>query len=120
MVDTGIFCTTAEVSRKAGANASTVSNTEAYINDYVTQAESFINSHTRFNWSDVYSTLDVDVKGVLKECASNIAATYVINYDLSGYSQREVETMLDVLNNAINRGLSRLKDIAVQTFINGA
>ena len=120
MADTGIFCTTAEVSRKAGTNASATSVAEAYVNDYVTQAESFINSHTRKNWSDVYSTLDVDVQGVLKECASNIAATYVINYDLSGYSQREVETMLDVLNNAINRGLSRLKDIAVQTFMNGA
>ena len=120
MADTGIFCTTAEVQRKAGANASSVANVEAYINDFVTQAESFINAHTRYNWSDKYTTLNVDVKGVLKEVASDIAATYVINYDLSGYSQREVETILDILNNSINRGLARLKDIKVQTFINDA
>lgn len=121
MADTGIFATTIEVQRKAGANASTVANMEAYINDYMTQAESLINVRTRFNWSDAYSGLNADIKGILKEVASAIAATSVINYDMSGFTSRaEAETMLDVLNNSINRGLSILKEIAQQTFINNA
>lgn len=123
MADTGIFCTTDEVQRKAGANASTTANVEAYINDFVAQAESLINARTRKNWSDAYSTLDNDTKMILKQVASDIAATYVINYDMSGFTSRaEAETMLDVLNNSINRGLQLLKDKQVETFIekNGA
>ena len=120
MVDTGIFCTTAEVQRKSGANASIVSNVEAYINDFVTQAESEINSLTRKNWSDVYSTLDVDVKSLLKAAASNLAAMYVIQYDMSGFSSAvEAQTMLDVLYNSYLRALGILKDKNVQTFIEG-
>ena len=49
MVDTGIFATTAEVARKAGAGASATSSAEAYVNDYMTQVESLINTVTRHN-----------------------------------------------------------------------
>src|SRR3990167_4073744 len=113
MADTGIFATTAEVQRKAGAKASSVSNVEAYINDFMTQAESTINSMTMKNWSDSYSSLNVDVKGVLKEAASNLAAMYVINYDLSGFSSRlEAETMLDVLRDGFERCVKILKEDA--------
>ena|SRR3990167_2966287 len=98
MADTGIFATTAEVSRRAGANASATSNVEAYINDYMTQAESFINAATHKNWSDVYSTLNVDVKGILKKAASCLAAIDVINFDMSGFTSRaEAELMIKVL-----------------------
>ena len=120
MADTGIFATTAEVQRKAGANASTVSNVEAYINDFMTQAESTINVICGYNFSDNYSTLNADVRGILKDVASSMAATYVIMYDLGGYPSRyHAETLLDVLNNAINRGLSLLRDKIAVDFING-
>ena len=39
MADTGIFATTAEVQRKAGAGASSVSNVEAYINDFMKKVQ---------------------------------------------------------------------------------
>jgi hypothetical protein len=121
MADTGIFATTAEVQRKVGAGASTTANVEAYINDFMTQAESLINVTTRHNWSDAYSGLNADVKGILKEVASNIAASYVIQFDLSGYTSRyEAETMLDVLRDGALRGLSVLRDIKQQTFMSGA
>ena len=122
MADTGIFATTAEVQRKAGANASIVSNTEAYINDFMTQAESTINTMTRFNWSDVYAaTLDVDVKSILKEAASNLAAMYVIQYDMSGFTSRaEAESMITVLRDGFLRNITILKKMKPQTFVNGA
>ena len=121
MADTGIFATTAEVERKAGANASATSTAEAYVNDYMTQAESLINVMVRFNFSDVYSTLNVDVKGILKEVASNIAAIYVIQYDMSGYTSRiEAEDMINVLRDAALRGLSLLRDKKAKEFIDNA
>lgn len=121
MADTGIFATTAEVSRKAGDGASTTANTEAYINDFMTQVESEINCMCRYNFSDNYSSLNVDVKNLLKEVASNLAAIYVIQFDFSGYSSRtEAEDMINVLRDAALRGMSILRDKKTQDFMNGA
>lgn len=121
MADTGIFATTAEVQRKAGANASATSKAEAYVNDYMTQAESAINGMARYNFSDNYATLNADTKGLLKEIASNIAAIYVILYDMSGFTSRtEAEDMINVLRDAALRGLSILRDKKVQDFIIGS
>lgn len=108
----------AEVERKAGANCSAVSKAEAYVDDYTTQAESEINVATRYNWSDKYGTLDVDVKGILKEAASNLAAIYVIQYDLSGYTSRiEAEDMINILRDGYLRCIQLLRDIKNQTFV---
>jgi hypothetical protein len=121
MADTGIFATTAEVQYKAGANASAVSNAEAYINSYMTQVESYINSVCRFNFSDNYSSLNVDVKGILKEVASNLAAIYVIQYDMSGFTSRtEAQTMVDILYQRAMDGIKELREKEKQTFITGA
>lgn len=121
MADTGIFATTAEIQRKAGAGASATSKAEAYTNDFISQAESEINVMTRFNWSDVYSTLDADVKAILKEAASNLAAIYVINYDMSGYTSRiEAEDMVNILRDGALRAMSILRDKKQQDFMNGA
>jgi hypothetical protein len=121
MADTGIFCTTAEVGYKAGANASAVSKAETYTNNYVAQAESYINCICRKNWSDVYSSLNVDVKGILKECASCLAAIDVINYDMSGFTSRaEAELMIKVLFKKSVDCLKVLVDQKVEDFITGA
>lgn len=115
-----IFATTAEVERKAGANASATSKAEAYVNDYMTQAESEINCITRFNWSDDYAGLNADVKGLLKQAASNLAAIYVIQYDMSGFTTRmEAEDMINVLRDGYLRAVSILRDQKVGAFING-
>jgi predicted butyrate kinase (DUF1464 family) len=121
MSDDGIFATTAEVGYKAGAKASATSKAEAYVNSYMTQVESFINVACRYNFSDKYTTLNADVKGILKEIASNLAAIYVIQYDLSGFTSRtEAEDMINVLRDAAIRGISVLRDKKAQDFTNGA
>jgi hypothetical protein len=65
MADEGIFCTGTEVTRKAGANANATAITEAYLNDFIAQAESYINVETRINFSDIYSTLNEDTRDIL-------------------------------------------------------
>lgn len=121
MAYTGIFATLLEVQYKAGANASATANTETYINSYMAQAESFINVACRYNFSDAYAGLDADVKGVLSEIASDLAAIYVIQFDMSGFSSRaEAESMINVLRDAALRGISLLRDKKAQDFINNA
>lgn len=118
MADTGIFATTAEVGYKAGAGASATSNSETYINSFMEQVESQINSVCRYNFSDNYTSLNRDTKGILKEIASNLAAIYVIQYDFTGYPSRIVaEDMINILRDAAVRGLSLLKDKKSTDFI---
>jgi len=118
MVDTGIFATTAEVGYKAGKGASATSKAEAYVNSFMTQVESFINAECRYNFSDNYSTLNADTKGILKDCASNLAAIYVIIYDMSGYASRvDAEDIINVLRDAALRDIGVLKDKKATDFI---
>jgi hypothetical protein len=118
MADTGIFATTAQVLMKAGAGASATSKAEAYVNNFLFQAESFINSQCRYNFSDNYATLNNDIKGILNECATAIAAIYVIQYDMSGYTSRiEAEDMINILRDAYIRDLKLLRDKKVSDFI---
>lgn len=97
MTDTGIFATTLNVQEKAGVNASAVANTEAYINSFMSQVESRINVESEYNWSDKYSDLNVDVKAILTEAASNLAAMYVINYDPEQWSNSVATFKLNLL-----------------------
>ena len=121
MVDTGIFCTTLQVQHKSGQNASSASNVEAFINDFVSQAESLINTTIRFNFSDNFSTLNNDVRQILSMIASDLAAIDVITYDMSGFVTRaEAENMINVRRDSALRGLSILRDKKQETFINGA
>ena len=121
MADLGVFATTAEVERKCGANVSAVSKAEAYVNDYITQAEAHINAVTRFNWSDAYAGLNVDTKGILKEAATNYVAIYAIIYDMGGFTTRiEAEDMINVLRDRLLECLAILRDKKVKEFIEKA
>jgi predicted RNA-binding Zn ribbon-like protein len=121
MADTGIFTNGTEVARKAGAGANSTATAEVYTNDFIIQAESLINNICRYNFSDNYSSLNSDTRELLKLAASNIAAMYVINYDMSGYTNnREAETMQDFLWAAAQRAMALLRDKKRQTFINGS
>lgn len=82
------------------------------------QVESYINSVCRFNFSDVYATLNDDTKGILNQVASDLAAIYVVTYDLSGYDSRvEAEDVINVLRDAALRGLQVLRDKKVSDFV---
>ena len=121
MADTGIFATTAEIGYKAGANASATSKAEAYTNSYVGQAESRINADTLYNWSDKYAALNADVKSLLKEAASDLAAVYVITYDMSGFTSRaEAQAMIDVLIYNYAECIKILRMEANRTFVQEA
>lgn len=121
MADTGIFATTGEIQYKAGAGASATSKAEAYTNSYIAQAESYINVLCKYNFSDAYSGLNADVKALLKEASSNLAAIYVIQYDMSGYTDRiEAEDMITFLWARFNQCIELLKNQDKVTFIKGA
>lgn len=118
MVYAEIFATAAEVGHKAGAHASATSLGAAYITDFMFQVESQINATCRYNFSDNYATLNDDTRGILKEVASDLAAIYVISYDMSGFTSRiEAEDMINILRDAALRCLDLLKEKKHTDFI---
>lgn len=120
MAHTGIFATSDEILVKAGENYDT-GITEARINALCLQAESEINCVTRYNWSDAYSNLNADVRGILSEAESNLVAIYVISFNMAGFTTRtEAEDLINVLRDGYLRCVSILRDKKVQDFMIGA
>ena len=86
----------------------------------MTEAESLINVTTGVNYSDTYSSLNADVKGILKMAASAKAAMMVINYDHTGYGTTQAQTILDVLRDEYSLAMQQLKDKKGSDFVTGA
>jgi len=121
MADVGIYCKNANIQAYAGLNANTTSKAVAATDVYVLDVEAAINVATRKNWSDAYSTLNVDVKYILMQTAAARCAMIVIQNDPSAYSSSdEAMLMLNVLYNIYVTNIELLKDIKVQDFITGA
>ena len=111
MVFTGIMATEAELDAKAGENVDLTGWTEANKNDFVAQAESFVNVISKNNWSDAYAALNADVKRFLSETVSNLSAIYGIQYNMFGYSSRiEAENMINLLWAKLQQNVEFLKD----------
>ena len=114
MADEGIFATTAEVQRKVGVNASAVSNTEAFINQYMVEAEADINSRTGIDFSAIYAAKTNKFKELLKEWSSNLAAMAVIQYDMAPIGLKEAQTRLDYLKNRADACEARVSKALTQ------
>jgi len=123
MTEAGIYTTNALVAYKVGANASATSKTEAYTNEYIAQAEAYINVVTRKIWATstaTFAALNVNVRKILSEAASNLAAIYVISYDMSGFTSRvEAEDMINVLYARFIQCIQILQDQEAVTYMSG-
>jgi len=121
MADAGVFVTDAQILKRCGANVSATVSGAGWFDTIIPDIEAFINSAARYNFSDVYATLNVDARGLLTDTAACLAAIEGINYDMSGYtSRREAQAMIDVLRDRALSIISILRDKKTQDFINGA
>ena len=96
---------------------------EAYTNEYIAQAEAYINVVTRKIWATstaTFAALNVNVRKILSEAASNLAAIYVISYDMSGFTSRvEAEDMINVLYARFIQCIQILQDQEAVTYMSG-
>lgn len=115
------MCSSQAIISKAGLNAnSTIVASGAYIEQLSNQAESYINSEAGVNFTDVYSSLNADTKYILEQTASDYAATYLIAYDLDGYTKATGQTMLDLLTDRVKSSITLLRNKNTSDFIVGA
>ena len=104
---------------KAGAGVGAVPGT-AWVT-WISGVEAFINVATRYNWSDVYSGLNADVKYILNDIGESLVANEAIKYNMAGYTSRiEAEDMINVNRDTALRGLQILRDKKSQDFTNAA
>ena len=121
MADFGIYTKNADIQAEAGTNANTTEKATAATDIYVLNVESSINVLSNFNWSDAFSGLNADVKGILTETGACICANKVIKNDMSGFTSRgEAEDMISINRDTYLRNLSLLKNKNRQDFINAA
>lgn len=97
MADTGIFCSGAHVKRLCGPDLSASGASEAFLNQFIEQAEGFIDGYCGEKYKTNYSSLSSGAKLILQDAASRKAAIDAITCDLSTYPTRiNAETMIDV------------------------
>ena len=106
------LCTSGAAIAKAGKNAnSTIVASTATLAEWSDEAEGSICAFTRKDWITDYSTIKTNFKPCLADCASDLIAMKIINYDMSGFSKLlEAETMLDVLRDNSSRNLTLLNN----------
>ena len=110
------MCVSGAVITKAGENVSTTLNTE-YEDYFIPQAEALINLNSRYDWIANYAAVETNVKAILEQLCSDLAAIYAIQYDMSGYTSRgEAESMITVLRDRALHSLQLLKDQKGVTF----
>jgi hypothetical protein len=121
MADVGFYALNADIQAKAGANASAVSKAVAWTDVIIRNVECEINVSARrvFATSRAnFAALPADTQALLTDCAANLAAIYVITYDMSGYTSRtEAEDIINVLRDAALRQIALLREKKDQDFL---
>lgn len=110
------MCTSGAAIAKAGANAnSDIIASGPVLAAWSDQAEGSINSITRKNWTASFAALSSNLKPILEDLSSDMIATKIISYDMSGYTTgAEGRTMLNVLHDNIIRNITELKKMEIQ------
>ncbi len=121
MAATSIMSTDAEMNAMAGENVDTTGWTDANKTAWGLHAECYINNLCRKNFSDIFSTLNVDVKYVLSEYVARYVAVCGIIYNTSGFTSRiEAEDMINVHLWRMEKLEELIKDQKFVTFASGA
>ena len=105
------MCTSGQAINRAGANVSSAVISGAILNSYSDNAEGRICAETHYDFITNFTTRDTGIQYSLQDVSSAMIAMDMVAYDMSGYmDRREAETILDVLDERVNKGLIILKN----------
>jgi len=123
---TTTLCTSGMALLKAGigyntnldGKAAAIVGSDFAVDLWIVEAESFINTSTRYNWVTNYSSLNTNYRNILQEAASARAAIHAINYDYNGFGSRlQAENKINVLNNIVSVNIDTLNETKAQDFM---
>jgi len=105
---------TSDISGAAIAKAGEKANISgALLDKWAEQAQGQICVATLKNYVASYPTISNAATGyLLADIGSSMVAKQIISFDMSGYtSKREAETMLDVQDDVVQKGIGALKEL---------
>jgi len=113
------FCTSGAIVAKAGEYADTsVTTSGGLLAQFSDEAEATINCTARYDFTANWVSVSANTKVFLGRIAAALAAMDIINYNISSFPlSRQAETMLDVLNEQVAKGLAMIKDKNLQDFM---
>lgn len=112
------LCTSGSAIVKAGVNAnSTIVASGSVLSNWSDEAEAYVCDLTRFDVVTNFSSLTSNGKQILQTLCSSMIAQRILAYDPSGYFSRQAETILDVLENEIDRCSVLVKDDKIKTYL---
>ena len=113
------LCTSGAAIIKGGANVnSTIKASGSTLASWSDESEAIIANTARSDVVTNYASLTANGKQILGNLASSLVAQKMIHYDMSGFTSRaEAQTMLDILENDIRRGLKLIEDDKQKTYL---
>ena len=117
------FCTSGSAIGMAGGNAnatliSYAGANKTILDSFSENSEGEMMLETGMDLSGSYSAMATGIKFAISNiCASKIAMK-IIGYDTTGYLSREADTLLNVNDSIINKGIKQLKDFKKLNLVN--
>lgn len=103
---------------KAGAFAnSTITASGSALANWSDEAEAYICNICRVDVVSNFSSLTSNGKQILQTLFTSLVAQRIVAYDPTGYTSRQAETILDVLENEIGRCERLVKDEKIKTYL---
>jgi len=110
------FCTSGAAITNAGVNVNQkVIASGGTLAKWSDEAEGKIEQETTTAWIDNYSGLADGTKNALDDVAASLIAMRIISFDVTGYLSRESDTLLNVNDDRVTKGMNVLKAFGKRT-----
>lgn len=106
------MCTSGSAVAKAGVNCNAISGSAVTMAKWSDEAEGTIELETGKTYISDFSSLPTGIQGAVGDVCSSKIAMKIIGYDTSGYLSREADTLLNINNDIIVRGIKDLTDFS--------
>ena len=104
------FCTSEAAVAKAGVNVNAVSSAAVTMAKWYDEAAGSIELETAKSYTDNFSSLPAGVQAAVGDVCSSKIAMKMVSFDTTGYLSRESDTILNVQNDIIVKGIKDLAD----------
>jgi len=104
------LCSGSDVINKAGIHVKSTLSGSSVVANFILQSQGYVDTTTNKTWLTDYASLPGDAKEILRDVVSSHAALKCIMFDSTGYLSRESDTLLNVNDEIVSKGLQILKD----------
>ena len=105
------LCTSGSAIVKAGLNAnSDIIISGSALAQWSDEAEGSMELDTGMDLVSDITSAPGQIKDAVSDIASSKIALLIIGYDTTGYLSREADTLLNIHDDIINKGMSKLRD----------